>query len=99
MKTKGGPRWQHGGDWQLCREGSRGSDGNTVLCAVAQSCPIICDPMDCSPPGSSVLGDSPGKNTGVSCHALLQGNLRSPGIEPGSPALQVDSLLAELPGW
>ena len=29
--------------------------------------------MDCSPPGSSVHGDSPGKNTGVDCHALLQG--------------------------
>ena len=28
--------------------------------------------MDCSPPGSSVW-DSPGKNTGVGCHALLQG--------------------------
>ena len=28
--------------------------------------------MDCSPPGSSVHGDSPGKNTGVGCHALLQ---------------------------
>ena len=32
-----------------------------------------CDSMDCSLPGSSVHGDSPGKNTGVSCHALLQG--------------------------
>ena len=32
-----------------------------------------CDPMDGSPPGSSVHGDSPGKNTGVGCHALLQG--------------------------
>ena len=31
------------------------------------------DPMDCSAPGSSVQGDSPGKNTGVGCHALLQG--------------------------
>ena len=34
--------------------------------------------------------DSPGKNTGVGCHALLQGNLLDPGIEPGStisPAL------------
>ena len=30
-------------------------------------------PMDCSPPGSSVHGDSPGQNTGVCCHALLQG--------------------------
>ena len=29
--------------------------------------------MDCSPPGTSVHGDSPGKNTGVGCHALLQG--------------------------
>ena len=29
--------------------------------------------MDCSPPGSSVHGDSPDKNTRVGCHALLQG--------------------------
>ena len=29
--------------------------------------------MDCSPPGSSVHGKSPGKNTGVGCHFLLQG--------------------------
>ena len=39
---------------------------------VAQSCLTLCDPMDCSLPGSSVDGDSPGKNTGVGCHALLQ---------------------------
>ena len=32
----------------------------------------LCDPMDCSLPGSSVHEDSPGKNTGVSCHALFQ---------------------------
>ena len=38
-----------------------------------QPCPTLCDPMDCSPPGSSVHRDSPGKNTGVGCHALLQG--------------------------
>ena len=31
--------------------------------------------------------DSPGKNTGVGCHALLQGNLPHPGIESTSPAL------------
>ena len=30
--------------------------------------------MDCSPPGSSVHGDSPGKTTGGDCHALLQGS-------------------------
>ena len=31
------------------------------------------DPLDCSPPGFSVHGISPGKNTGVGCRALLQG--------------------------
>ena len=36
-----------------------------MLCLVAQSCLTLCDPMDCSPPGSSVHGDFPGKNTGV----------------------------------
>ena len=39
---------------------------------VAQSCPTLCDPMDCSPLCSSVHGDSPGKNTGVGCHFLIQ---------------------------
>ena len=52
--------------------------------------------MDCSLPGSSVLGDSLGKNTGVGCHALLQGI--SPGMQPRSPALQADSLLSEPTG-
>ena len=41
--------------------------------ALLQLCQILCNPTDCSPPGSSVHGDSPGKNTGVGCHALLQG--------------------------
>ena len=39
------------------------------VCLVTQPCPTLCDPMDCSPPGSSAGGDSPGKNTGVSCHS------------------------------
>ena len=39
---------------------------------VAWSCPTLCDPMDCSLPGSSVHGNSPGKNIGVSCCVLLQ---------------------------
>ena len=43
------------------------------VCLVTRSCPNLCNPMDCSPPGSSVHGDSPGKNTGVGCHTLLQG--------------------------
>ena len=38
-----------------------------------QSCPTLCDPMNRSLPGSSLHGDSPGKNTGVDCYALLQG--------------------------
>ena len=45
----------------------------TFLARSLQSCLTLCNAMDCSPPGSSVLGDSPGKNTGVDCHALLQG--------------------------
>ena len=32
----------------------------------------LCDPMNHNPPDSSVHGDSPGKNTGVGCHALPQ---------------------------
>ena len=59
---------------------------------VAQSCPTLCDLMDCT------------------VHGILQarilewvavpspGNLPNPGIEPSSPALQVDSLPAEPPG-
>ena len=40
---------------------------------------------------------SPGKNTGVGCHSLLQ-DLPDPGIEPRSPALQADCLPLEPPG-
>ena len=36
----------------------------------------------CSPPGFSVLGDSPGKNAGVGCHALLQGIFLIQGSNP-----------------
>ena len=54
-----------------------------VLCLVTQSCLILSDPMDCSPPGSSVHRDSPGKNTGVGCHALLQGIFPTQGSNPG----------------
>ena len=45
-----------------------------MCCAVlSRSDVTLCDPVDCSPPGSSVHGDSPGTNDGVDCHALLQG--------------------------
>ena len=55
------------------------------MCAKSvQSCLTLCNPMDCSPPGSSVHGVLQAKNTGVGCHALLQGNLPDPRIEPAS---------------
>ena len=38
-----------------------------------QSCLTLCDPLDWNPPGSSTQQDSPGKNIGGGCHALLQG--------------------------
>ena len=43
------------------------------LIRFAQSCPSLFDLMDYNLPGSSSHGDSTGKNTGVGCHALLQG--------------------------
>ena len=63
---------------------------------VAQSCPTLCDPMDYRPPGSSV-------------HGILQARILEwvpipfsrgsfPRIEPGSPALQADSLQSKPPG-
>ena len=42
--------------------------------------------------------NSPGRNTGVGSHSLLQGNLPNSGIKPRFPTLQADSLLSEPPG-
>ena len=69
-----------------------------MLCLVTQSCPTLCDPMDCSLPGTSVHGDSPGPNTGVGSLALLQGNFPNLGIEPRFPTLQAVLLPAEPQG-
>ena len=55
-----------------------------VLCLVAQLCLTLYDPMEYSPPGSSVYGDSLGKNAGVGCHAL-QGIFPTQGSNPGLP--------------
>ena len=55
----------------------------SVLSLVTQSCLTLCDPMDCSLPGSSVHRDSQGKNTGVGCHGLLQGIFPTQGSNPG----------------
>ena len=58
---------------------------HAVLCLVAQLCLTLCNPMDCNLPGSSVYGDSPGKNTGVGCHACFQGIFPTQGSNPGLP--------------
>ena len=55
------------------------------LCLVTQLGLTLCDPVDCSSPGSSVHGDPPGKNTGVGCHALLQGICPNQESNPGLP--------------
>ena len=50
------------------------------LSEVAQSCLTLCDPMDCSLPGSFS-----GKSTGVGCHFLLQGIFPTQESNPGLP--------------
>ena len=55
------------------------------VCLATQSCPNFCDPMDYSLPDSSALGDSPGKDIGVGCHTLSQGDPPHPGIKSRSP--------------
>ena len=56
-----------------------------VLCLVAQLCPTLCNAMDCNLPGSSVNGDSPGKNTELGCHILLHRIFPTQGSNPGLP--------------
>ena len=61
------------------------SPSHNAAAAAAQSLSrvCLCDVMGCSLPGSFVHGNSPGKNTGVGCHALLQGILLTQGSNPG----------------
>ena len=69
-----------------------------VKMKVAQLYSTLCNPMDCSPPGSSVHGDFSRQEywSGLPCPP--PGDLPNPGTGPRSPALQVDSLLSEAPG-
>ena len=69
-----------------------------TVCLVAQSCPPLCNPMSCSSPGSSVHGDSQSKNTGVSCHALLQGIFPTQGSNTVLPHCRWIFLPTEPPG-
>ena len=65
---------------------------------VAQLCLTLCDPMECSLPGSSVHG-FPSKNTGVGCHSLLNGIFLTKGLNVHCLLyLQADSLPSQLPG-
>ena len=50
---------------------------------VAQSCPTLCDPMDCKFTRLLCPWDSPGKSTGVGSHSLLQGIFSTRGLNPG----------------
>ena len=71
--------------------------GVNVKGLVAQSCPLLCDPHGLWPAKLPRPWDSPGKNTGLGCHFLWQEIFPTQG-EPGSPALQADSLLSEPQG-
>ena len=63
-----------------------------LLSLAALSCLSLCDPMDCSPSGSSLLGDSPRQEywSGLSCPPPM--DLPNPGTEHRSPVLEADSL-------
>ena len=67
-----------------------------VLSLVAQPCLTLCDPMDCSPSGSSCLVFSSQEYWGgFPCPP--PGNLPNPGIKPWSPVSQTDTLPSEPP--
>ena len=60
----------------------------TYVCACvrAQSCPTLCDPVDCSPPGSSVHGISR-QDYWSGLPFPSPGDLPHPGIKPTPPTL------------
>ena len=66
-----------------------------VYAKLLQSCLALCDPMDCSPPGSSVHGIFQART--LEWVAMpSSGDLPGPEVEPVSletPALQADSFL------
>ena len=72
-------------------KGGSGPSAHPHVCmrSVASVVPSSVRPHGLQPAGSSVQGDSPGKNTGVGCHALLQGIFAwisfFPDIKPTSP--------------
>ena len=65
---------------------------------IAQSCPTLCDPTDCSLPGSSVHGILWTRILEWVAISFSRGS-SLPGIKPGSPALQADSFFYQLSHW
>ena len=64
-----------------------------------QLCPTLCDPIDGSPAGSPHPWDSPGKNTGVGCHFLLQClKVKSESEVAQSYPILIDPMDCSLPG-
>ena len=58
---------------QVLRQSIINATQFSVCMLVTQLCLTLCNSMDCSPPGSSIHGIFPGKNTRVDCHFFLQG--------------------------
>ena len=73
-------------------------EGGTVYVLVTQSYPTLCDPMDCSPPGSSVHGILQARILEWVPIPFSRGDLPDPGIQPGSPTMQAYALLSGPPG-
>ena len=65
-------------------------------CLVTKSYLTLCDPMNCSPPDSFVH-EFPKQEYCSGLPFPSSGDLSDPGIKPGSPTLQADSLLSEPP--
>ena len=64
---------------------------------VSQSCPTLCDPMDCNPSGSSVHGLLQARILEWVAIPFFRESFRH-GLEPTSPALRAYSSPSELPG-
>ena len=62
---------------------------------ITQLCLTLCDPLDCTPPGSSVRGILPRQEYRSVLPFSSAGNLPDPGIKPRSPVLQTDYLPGE----
>ena len=80
--------------WNLKRLIKKKKSEMVVIKGMPQSRPTLCDPTDCSPTRLLCPWVSPGKNTRLGCHSLLQEILPTE-IKPMFPASQADSLWSE----